>query len=56
MNEWVQYLPIKDIALKEIMVMPNLLLQKPSKNQNQRINQVLWEKGWSFGSKGNEWS
>ena len=28
MNEWVQYFPIKDIALKEIMVMPNLLLQK----------------------------
>ena len=31
MNEWLQKSPLKNIAFKVIMIMPNLLLQKPSK-------------------------
>ena len=31
MNEWLQKSPLKYIAFKVIMIMPNLLLQKPSK-------------------------
>ena len=37
MNEWLQESPLKDIAFKVIMVMPNLLLQKPSKNSKAKI-------------------
>ena len=36
MNEWLQESPLKDIAFKAIMVMPNLLLQKPSKNSKAK--------------------
>ena len=32
LNERLQESPLKDIGLKAIMIMPNLLLQKPSKN------------------------
>ena len=32
MNEWLQESPLKDIAFKAVMIMPNLLLQKPSNN------------------------
>ena len=31
MNEWIRESPLKDIAFKAIMVMPGLLLQKPSR-------------------------
>ena len=31
MNEWLQESPLKDIAFKAIMIMPNLLLPKSSK-------------------------
>ena len=36
MNEWLQESPLKDIAFKAIMIMPNLLLQKPSKNSKDK--------------------
>ena len=36
MNEWLQESPLKDIAFKAMMVMPNLLLQKPSKNSKAK--------------------
>ena len=36
MNEWLQESPLKDIAFKAIMIMPNLLLQKPSKNSKAK--------------------
>ena len=38
MNEWLQESPLKDIAFKAIMVMPNLLLQKPSKNSKAKVH------------------
>ena len=36
MNEWLQDSPLKDIAFKAIMVMSNLLPQKPSKNSKAK--------------------
>ena len=36
MNEWMQESPLKDIAFKAIMIMPILLLQKPSKNSKAK--------------------
>ena len=36
MNKWLQELPLKDIAFKAIMIMPNLLLQKPSKTSKAK--------------------
>ena len=38
MNEWLQELPLKDIAFKAIMIMTNLLLQKPAKNSKAEDN------------------
>ena len=35
-NKWLQDSPLKDIAFKAIMIMPSLLLQKPSKNSKSR--------------------
>ena len=36
MNEWLQESPLKDIAFKTTMIMPNLLLQKPLKNSKAK--------------------
>ena len=36
MNEQLHKFPLKDIAFKAIMIMPNLLLQKPSKNSKAK--------------------
>ena len=36
MNEWFQEPPLKDIAFKAIMIMPNILQQKPSKNSKAK--------------------
>ena len=36
MNEWLHDSPMKDIAFKAIMIMPNLLLQKPSKKSKSK--------------------
>ena len=36
MNNWVHDSPIKNIALKAIMIMPSLLLQKPSKSSKAK--------------------
>ena len=35
-NEWLQESPLKDIALKSIMIMPNLLLQKSSQKSKAK--------------------
>ena len=35
-NKWLHDSPLKDIAFKAIMIMPSLLLQKPSKNSKSR--------------------
>ena len=37
MDEWIHESPLKDIAFKAIMVMRDLLLQKPHENRNQKI-------------------
>ena len=36
MNKWLQESPLKDVAFKAVMIMPNLLLQKPSKNSKAK--------------------
>ena len=36
LNTWVDNTAMKDIALKAIMIMPSLLLQKPSKDSKSR--------------------
>ena len=36
MNEWIRESPLKDIAFKAIMVMPGLLLQKPSRKSKSK--------------------
>ena len=36
MNEWIRKSPLKDIAFKAIMVMPGLLLQKPSQKSKSK--------------------
>ena len=36
-NAWVYDTPIKDIALKALHVMPNLLLQKARKNSKRTL-------------------
>ena len=44
MNEWLQESTLKDIAFKAIMIMPNLLLQKPSKNSKAKDHLKTLEK------------
>ena len=36
MSEWLQDSPLKDIAFKAMMAMPNLLLQKPSQKSKSK--------------------
>ena len=36
MNEWIQDSPLKVVAFKALMVMPNLLLQKPSRKSKSK--------------------
>ena len=50
--EWVSDSPLKDISFKAIMIMPNLLLQKPSKASKSKEHQLslerrldLWQNG-----------
>ena len=38
MNEWLRDSPMKDIAFKAIIVMPRLLLKKPSHNSKPKDN------------------
>ena len=52
MSEWLHDSPLKDIAFKAIMVMPSLLLQKPSQNSKSKDHLralerrlELWESG-----------
>ena len=35
-NSWTRNSPLQDVAFKAMMVMPNLLLQKPSRNSKSR--------------------
>ena len=52
MNEWLQDLPIKDIALKEIMVMPNLLLQNLRKIRIKGSARCTGKKDGASGGRG----
>ena len=52
LDEWNHNSSLKDIALKAIMVMPSLLLQKPSKNSKTKEHVesldrrlILWQSG-----------
>ena len=44
MNEWLHESTLKNIAFKAIMIMPNLLLQKPSKNSKAKDHLKTLEK------------
>ena len=44
MNEWLQESPLKDIAFKAIKIMPNLLLQKPSKSSKAKDHLKVLER------------
>ena len=53
LNSWVEGTALQDIAFKAVMIMPSLLLQKPSKNSKakEHLNNLerrmeLWEKGY----------
>ena len=49
-NHWLNKSPLKDMSLKAIMVMPALLLQKPSKNSKK--SKTTWPyliEGWLSG-------
>ena len=52
LNEWVSDSPLKDISFKAIVIMPNVLLQKPSKTSKSKKQQLplerrldLWKNG-----------
>ena len=52
LNAWIQDSAMKDITFKAIMVMPSLILQKPSRNSKAkdhsevlRRRMILWQSG-----------
>ena len=54
-NSWIDATPVKEIAFKAIMMMPALLLQKPSRTSKSKDNTAallrrldLWERGHLF--------
>ena len=52
MKQWQQDSPLKDIALKAIMVMPSLLLQKPYQKSKSKDNLSALERRmelWEWG-------
>ena len=52
MNEWLKESPLKDIAFKAIMIMPNLLLRQPSKNSKAKDHLKALQRrleSWIFG-------
>ena len=52
MNEQLHKFPLKDIAFKAIMIIPNLLLQKPSKNSKAKDHLKALERreSWISGN------
>ena len=62
MNGWSEDSPLRQIAFKAIMVMPNLLLQKPSKNSQSKEDNValqrrmlLWNNGMISKNRSTKW-
>ena len=52
MNEWLQDSPMKDICFKAIMLMPNLLLQKPSRNSKSKDHLLALERRLELWKRG----
>ena len=52
MNGWTNNSPLKDIALKTILIMPSLLLQKPSKTSKVKDHLKALERRIDFWIKG----
>ena len=44
LNEWIHGSPLNGISFKAVMLMPNLLLQKPSKNSKSKDYQLALER------------
>ena len=56
LNEWLHDLPVKDTAFKAIMIMPSLLLQKPSKKSKSRKHLKALEQYMDlYGHQGKSW-
>ena len=53
MNAWVEDSPLKNIAFKAIMVMPSILLQKPSKNSKSKDHVKALERRLCLWNSGN---
>ena len=53
MNDWAHDSPLKEIAFKAIMLMPNLLLQKPSKRSKSKDNILALERRMCLWYEGN---
>ena len=52
MNDWMNNLPLKDIALKAINSIPSLLLQKPSKTSKAKDHLKVMERRIDLWIKG----
>ena len=52
MNAWTEDSPLKNVAFKVIMIMPSLLLQKPSKNSKSKDHVSALERRLLLWSRG----
>ena len=52
MNEWLQDSPTKDVCFKAIILMPKLLLQKPSTNFKTKDHLPVLERTLKLRKKG----
>ena len=53
MNEWLHDSPLKSIAFKAIMIMPSILLQKPSKNSKAKDHSIALHRRMELWNSGN---
>ena len=53
MDDWAHDSPLKEIAFKAIMLMPNLLLQKPSKRSKSKDHLLALERRMCLWYEGN---
>ena len=52
LNEWIHGSPLNVISFKAVMLIPNLLLQKPSKNSKSKDHQLALERRLELWHKG----
>ena len=52
LNEWTHDSPLNGISHKAVMLMPNLLLQKPSKNSKSKDHELALERRLELWHKG----